>query len=91
MNVNVKENKFLATVWFVLSFLIASLSIYVLFTPGKFLFINLLGFSVLLLLIGCQRLEKYQLENERYNKAVRYLSLFVCFTSVLFLSMNSKL
>ena len=57
---------------------------------GSFLFISLLGLSVLLLLMGGQRLEKYQLENEWYNKVVRYLSLLICFTGVLFVGITAS-
>ena len=86
-----QENKLIAVIWFVLSFTIAVSTFYIWNTSGRFLIFTSLGMSIVLLLTGRQRVKKYRLENEKYNKFMGYLGIFIVFANPWFLHFESKL
>ncbi|MGI2173044.1 hypothetical protein ACRN92_02575 [Shewanella ulleungensis] len=76
-----KENKILATTWlFLASFLIVSAG-YILSTSGKYLVPSILGISIILFLMGRQRLTKYQIQQSKFQLYIRSLAIVVAISA----------
>ena len=81
MEIQLKENQFLAATWLLLALITSLLAFYSLFTPGKYLMPSGLGLAIILFLMARQRLDKYRLELSEYQICIRNLGLFVVFYS----------
>lgn len=83
MKPSLQKNRIIAITWITLAAIAASIGIYILFTPGKYLTASFLGLSGILFYYGRQRLTRYQLEPIKFKTIVRNYSLFVVFTSAI--------
>ncbi|MGD8176904.1 hypothetical protein [Marinimicrobium sp. ARAG 43.8] len=79
---SLRENKYLAMFWGSLSIAIASVGIYSLFTPGKYLVVSFIGLSAILFGLARQR-TKYRYNPEKFRNLARNIAFLVVFSSVL--------
>ena len=76
------NNRFLATIWFLLSALILILSP-IIFISVPLLSVGTVSFAVILFLLGRQRLQKYRMSDKKFNRTIFILALLIVFSSSL--------
>ena len=81
METDLKENYFLATLWFLLGIIVLVATCYSINTPGKYLIPSGLGMSAILFLMARQRLLKFGMKPSTFTKYIRNLGLFVTISS----------
>jgi hypothetical protein len=86
----IKENKLLACCWFALAALLALTPIISLSGKAYFLTPGIIGLSVILLMMGRQRLNKYRIQEEKFRIYTRNIAFFVAiYCSVSIVLMNN--
>ena len=81
MEIQLKENQFLAALWLLLALVTSALAFYSLITPGKYLMPSGLCLAAILFLMARQRLGNYSLETSKFRTYIRNISLFMVFCS----------